>query len=199
MQSDTMKLQGWVQGRRVLVLIDSGVNHSFISTRLVEELGLKSTDTLPFKVCLGDGQKKVTRCIGVPVKLEGLEVRDKLYLFELGGVDVILGVTWLASLGEIKVDWGQLIMKVEIKGDPTLTRRVVNPEALLKEKEIETMTLVWSLSQAELMEGETEESGLTHNEEVGLRQILSDFEGVFKDPQRLPPERRIDHRIPLKT
>lgn len=57
-------------------------------------------------MCLGDGQKKMTQgcCLEVPVMLEGLEVKDKFYLFELEGADVILGVTWLASLGEIKVD-----------------------------------------------------------------------------------------------
>ncbi|KOM49697.1 hypothetical protein LR48_Vigan08g052400 [Vigna angularis] len=41
----TMKLQGWVQGRKVWVLIDGKVSHSLISTRLVEELRLKSEDT----------------------------------------------------------------------------------------------------------------------------------------------------------
>ncbi|WVZ19392.1 hypothetical protein V8G54_006714 [Vigna mungo] len=76
------------------------------------------------------------------VEVEGLEIKDKLYLFELRGKEV------------------------EIKRDPTLTRRVVTPEALLKEREIETMTLVWNLSQAEFVEGETEESGLTPNEEI---------------------------------
>ncbi|XP_017428812.2 uncharacterized protein LOC108336878 [Vigna angularis] len=188
LQSNTMKLQGWVQGQKVLVLIDSGATHSFISTKLVKELGLECTDTLPYKICLGDGQKKVTSgyCTRVPMLLEGLEVKDKFYLFELSGVDVILGITWLASLGEIKVDWGQLIMKVahggeevEIKGDPALTRRVVTPEALIKEKGIEIMTLVWSLSQTELMDEEIEKNSLTY-------------------PQGLPPERRVDHRIPLK-
>lgn len=118
-------------------MIDSGASHSFICTKLVEELGLESEDMPPYKVCLSDGQKKVTRgcCVGVSVKLEGLEVREKFYLFELGGVDVILGVTWLATLGEIKVNCGQLTMKfgregkeVEIKGDPTLMHRVVTPE-----------------------------------------------------------------------
>ncbi|XP_017431852.2 uncharacterized protein LOC108339224 [Vigna angularis] len=191
-QSNTMKLQGWVQGKRVLVLIDSGATHSFISNRLVEELGLECTDTRPYKVCLGDGQRKETSgyCTGVSVLLENLEVRDKLYLFELGGVDIILGMTWLSSLGEIKVDWGQLIMKVahggrevEVKGDPSLTHRVVTPEALIKEKGIEMLSL---------------ESGLMQEEEVELEQILSAFEGVFRDPQGLPPERRVDHRIPLK-
>ncbi|WVZ25901.1 hypothetical protein V8G54_004445 [Vigna mungo] len=46
-------------------------------------------------------------------EVKGLEIRDKLYLFDLGGEDVILGVTWLASLGEMKVDWWQLSIKME--------------------------------------------------------------------------------------
>lgn len=74
----------------------------------------------------------------------------------------------------------------------------MTPEALLKENRIEIMTLVWSLSQTELMEGEVKESGLTHDEEVGLMRILSDFEGIFQDPQGLPLERRVDHKIPPK-
>lgn len=80
-QSNTMKLQGWIEGRRVMVLMDSGASHSFISTSLVNELGLKTTDTRPYKVCLGDGRKKVTvgYCTEVPLKLDSLEVKDKLY------------------------------------------------------------------------------------------------------------------------
>ncbi|KOM47146.1 hypothetical protein LR48_Vigan07g085000 [Vigna angularis] len=103
-------------------------------------------------------------------------------------------MTWLSSLGEIKVDWGQLIMKVvhggrevEVKGDPSLTRRVVTPEALIKEKGIEMMSLVWSLSQTELVDEKTEESGLMQEEEVELEQILSAFEGVFRDPKASHP------------
>lgn len=91
-QSNTMKLQGWVRGRRILVLIDSGASHNFISTRLVEEFDLEIRDTPPYKVCLEDGQKKVTLgcCVGLLLTLDGLELRETFYLFELGGVYVIL-------------------------------------------------------------------------------------------------------------
>lgn len=40
----------------------------------------------------------------IPLLLEGLEVKERFYLFELGGVDLILGVTWLVSLGEVKIN-----------------------------------------------------------------------------------------------
>ncbi|WVZ26428.1 hypothetical protein V8G54_004972 [Vigna mungo] len=132
----------------------------------------------------GWAEKNSSGMLGGLLVLEGLEVKEKFYLFDLGGVDVILGVAWLARLarlGEMKVNWGELTLRfeseekeVEIQGDPTLTCKVVTPEALLKEREIETMPL-----------------------EVGLHHMLANFNGVFQEPQRLPAERKIVHRITL--
>lgn len=60
-----------------------------------------------------------------------------------------MGVAWLASLGEVKINWKNLTMscgqgerEVLIKGDPTLTKKVVTPEALLKETKIEAIMLI---------------------------------------------------------
>ena len=44
------------------------------------------------------------------VKLEKHIIKERFYLFELRGVDVILGVTWLTSLGDVKVNWRTLTM-----------------------------------------------------------------------------------------
>lgn len=43
----TMKLRGKIQGREVLILIDSGANHNYISTKLVKEMDLDVEDTHP--------------------------------------------------------------------------------------------------------------------------------------------------------
>lgn len=66
-----------------------------------------------------------------------------------------LGMAWLASLGEVKINWGDLTMKFSHKneeiltrGDLTLTRKVMSLEMLLKDPEIEAITLVSSLGQA---------------------------------------------------
>lgn len=34
-------------------------------------------------------------------------------LFDLEGIDLILGVAWLVPLGEMQVDWGEQAMKLK--------------------------------------------------------------------------------------
>ncbi|WVY99344.1 hypothetical protein V8G54_025414 [Vigna mungo] len=53
--SETMKLRGRIGNREVLVLIDSGASHNFISKSLVEELGMAAKEKQPYFVSLGDG------------------------------------------------------------------------------------------------------------------------------------------------
>lgn len=92
-----------MNGKKVLILIDSGGSHNFT----LVDLGVAVEATPPYKVCLGDRHKKLTRgsCRNIIIKLEKLVVEEKFYLFKLGGVDLIIGVTWLASLGEVQVNW----------------------------------------------------------------------------------------------
>ena len=60
-QPHTMKMQGEIRGRKVLILVDSGASHNFISTDLVKELRLDMEDTLAYSVKLGDGFRRGTR------------------------------------------------------------------------------------------------------------------------------------------
>ena len=101
-QPHTMKLQGTVKGRTALVLIDSGASHNFISTELVSHLGLNIEATPTYTVRLGDGHKKSASscCPEVEVQLGTYGIREKFFVFELGGVDMILGVAGLATLGK---------------------------------------------------------------------------------------------------
>lgn len=51
-----MKLRGTVNGRNVVLLLDSKATHNFISSKLVEELKLPIMPTT-FVVTLGDERK----------------------------------------------------------------------------------------------------------------------------------------------
>lgn len=49
-QPQTMKLMGMVQDQKILVLLDSGASHNFISTDLVQRLWLIVEPTTPYGV-----------------------------------------------------------------------------------------------------------------------------------------------------
>ncbi|KAF7810403.1 Deoxycytidylate deaminase [Senna tora] len=72
----TMKLLGKINGTEVLVMVDSGATHNFISTEFVEKLGLKVEKT---KVTLGDGccVQQEGKCRGLEVELQGLRAEER--------------------------------------------------------------------------------------------------------------------------
>ncbi|KZV26643.1 hypothetical protein F511_34898 [Dorcoceras hygrometricum] len=50
-----MKLLGKIKGREIVVMMDSGASHNFISKKLVGVLQLEVDETVKFGVFLGDG------------------------------------------------------------------------------------------------------------------------------------------------
>ncbi|GKE18073.1 retrotransposon gag domain, retroviral aspartyl protease, partial [Tanacetum coccineum] len=52
----TMKVDGTLESRKVLILVDNGSTHNFISTSLVKQLGLKVNMVPSFGVQIGKGQ-----------------------------------------------------------------------------------------------------------------------------------------------
>lgn len=105
-QPQTMKLRGKVLNQAVMVLIDSKASHNFISSKLVENLGLLVETTQPYKVWLGDGNRRQTQgcCRNLEVQLGDYLFKGEFFLFDLGEMDMILGVAWLATLGEVKAN-----------------------------------------------------------------------------------------------
>lgn len=114
----TMKLAGQIAGRPVTVLIDSGATHNFISTEVVAAVGMSITATTCYGVLLGTGGKVRTKGICADVKLDlgALRVVTDFLPLELGGADVILGIKWLETLGNMKMNWRSMVMKFELGG-----------------------------------------------------------------------------------
>ena len=78
-------------------------------------------------------------CEAVELMIGDLKVIDEFLPLELGGVDVIIGMQWLNSLGITEVDWKNLILsfmyqgkKTIIRGDPSLTKARVSLKNLVK-------------------------------------------------------------------
>ncbi|KZV49468.1 hypothetical protein F511_35963 [Dorcoceras hygrometricum] len=153
-QPQTMKLKGRIEGAEVAIMIDSGATHNFISRALVEKIGVEVDESVRFGVCLGDGGKVQCQgvCRNLQLDLGDCQLNITGNLFDLGGVDVILGVEWLRTLGEVRLDWGKMRMRfregereIELKGDPSLQWSVVSLKSLHKITEVEYSATLFAI------------------------------------------------------
>ncbi|XP_028552383.1 uncharacterized protein LOC114580110 [Dendrobium catenatum] len=198
----TMKMEGRIGSFTVTVLIDSGATHNFIACRLVEELGIPMIQGRGVGVSLGTGQKEqcAGRCSGVTLSIQGEDITQDFLVLELGNTDVILGIQWLQTLGEMKVNWKTLMLeygegehRVTLHGDPKLCRSKVALKTILKSLRSEGegfLIELWRLEGSEPVE----EQNIP--EEVG--ELLEEFTPVFQMPAGLPPQRSKEHAIVLK-
>ncbi|KAH6765098.1 hypothetical protein C2S51_016347 [Perilla frutescens var. frutescens] len=101
--TQTLKLFTKVNGRRLLMMVDSGASHYFISEHMAHSLQLSVDNTSHFTMVLEDGSRVHTRgtCKDIPVIINGHKFVITCYVFSLRSVDIILGVTWLAQLGDV--------------------------------------------------------------------------------------------------
>lgn len=88
----TMKLKGSVLGQSVIVLIDCGATHNFISAELAGKLALPVTHTASYGVLMGTGLsvRGGGICKGVTVSLPSIDIVDDFLPLQLGCTDVIL-------------------------------------------------------------------------------------------------------------
>ncbi|KAH6824297.1 ATP binding / aminoacyl-tRNA ligase/ nucleotide binding protein [Perilla frutescens var. hirtella] len=124
------------------------------------------------------------------------------YVFLLDSVDVILGVSWLSTLGEVQANWGTMSMKfmlegrvVTLRGEPSLMCKQVSVERLSKINEVEAFknsTVLNSISMSQcISEDRSTQFG-------GLHALAVEFPIVLSMLPGLPLHRAVDHRIPLQ-
>ncbi|MCI23956.1 RNA-directed DNA polymerase (Reverse transcriptase), partial [Trifolium medium] len=101
-----------IHGVPVLILIDSGATHNFISCPLVHKMNWNVEETLSMNIKLGDGSCSRTKgsCVDMGVNIEGVSFVLNAHLFDLGVVDMVLGMEWLSTLGDMIVNWNTQTM-----------------------------------------------------------------------------------------
>lgn len=138
----TMKVEGNMGKHRVVVLVDSGSTHNFVSERLAHKLGLQSKSKGKFEVVVANGEKVASggKCQGVRVLLQGVPIIVDFYILPLEGYDVVLGAQWLRTLGPILWDFSKMLMifkleekKVELRSMTTPTDKIVDENEFKKE------------------------------------------------------------------
>ncbi|PNX55392.1 hypothetical protein L195_g049021, partial [Trifolium pratense] len=55
-------------------------------------------------------------CKGIQINVGSMIVIVDAFVLELGGLDVVLGVSWLCTLGKVVLDWKDLTMQFWYNG-----------------------------------------------------------------------------------
>lgn len=110
------KVWGHIGDEKVIFMLDCGASHNFLAQELIGRCGLKSVATPTYVVEIGDGRRLRCqgKCTDFVLEVQGLKTRQEFFIFDNGGADV-LGLEWLASLGEVTADFGKL--GLPIRGD----------------------------------------------------------------------------------
>lgn len=92
--SRTIKLVGTIQGAELVVLIDSGASHNFVSTEFVRKMELETYDMMGSSVLTAGGVtiRGTGRCKPLELTLQGCKITSTFLPLELGSADVILGI-----------------------------------------------------------------------------------------------------------
>ena len=195
----TMRVAARIGDHDVIILIDSGSTHNFLSERLANLLRLPviPTETFPVRVANGESLKCQGRFEGVQINLQGTVFSLTLYSLPLTGLDVVLGIQWLELLGAVVCDWKQLTMEFLWENQ---TRRLIGVDgqdiqaASLKEltkecRHSQTLfALYFQIAQAEP----------PMKIHPSMQKLLQEFSDLFIEPSCLPPPREVDHCINLK-
>ncbi|GKA11996.1 reverse transcriptase [Tanacetum coccineum] len=205
-----MRVTEKISNHELHILVDGGSTHNFLDLEVSRELGCQLKNTCPLAVTIGGGRQLISNseCKGFEWQLQGETLAADMMILPLGGCELVLGIQWLSTLGDIKCNFKLLRMEFNYN-----KRRMVlrdTPKAFVhwmegnkQDKEVNQMR------NAELlMFFVYPNTGLqlcSLKKEPATKQIVLELEGVvqqyadvFEIPTDVPLKINHDHRIPLK-
>ncbi|WKA00247.1 hypothetical protein VitviT2T_018626 [Vitis vinifera] len=195
----TMRIKAIIGAHEVVALIDSGSTHNFISDRVAETLRLPVKPTTPFTVRVANGER--LSCKGkyekLTVNLQGNEFHLDFFSVPLNGLDMVLGIQWLETLGSVVCDWKKRTMDFIWEQQPKKLQGIEIPP--IQDTTLQGFTKDFRQRQA-VFALYVQLEGQQNNEELSsdMQALLEEYSDVFAAPTKLPPTREIDHKIPLK-
>ncbi|KAJ1396383.1 Retrotransposon gag domain [Sesbania bispinosa] len=114
----TMRVTGHYQKHPVHILIDSGSTHNFLDIGFAQRYGCRIEDLDPINATVADGYKLPISSIvrNFTWQLQNSIFTSDIMLIPLGGYDLVLGIEWLVTLGDIVWNFEKLQMEFKING-----------------------------------------------------------------------------------
>jgi hypothetical protein len=114
----TLKIEGYIKNKKVIVLIDSGSTHNSIHYKLAKSLNCFVYPTPKFQVMIADGGtiNFSGKCNKINITMGEYVMNSPMIDITMGGADVVLAIQWLQSLGMVAFNFQELFLKFSLEG-----------------------------------------------------------------------------------
>jgi hypothetical protein len=226
-ENQVIKLTAKVRGGVLKVLVDSGASHDFVASHAVQHLCLPHVQDSGVSVVLGNGVQQDGSLIvpSLSYRIGSFKDARAFRVTKLSSYDLILGKPWLTTFNP-DIDWEHNVIKLHKNGHPyTLAPKQLSDcvdevavisalqlkRALRGGAEAYLAILTESSGEAAQVDDSNvptsaiaaEHSALLKDTipelQGSMQQLLQKFSGILGPlPNRLPPEREVDHAIELE-
>ncbi|XP_071728193.1 uncharacterized protein [Rutidosis leptorrhynchoides] len=208
----TMRVKGLVNKYKIHILIDSGSTHNFLDINVAKKLGCKISGTPPLSVFVPGGNQTLSanQCHNFQWQLNGETFKSDVMLLQIGSCDMVLGIQWLGTLGDIMWNFEKLKMtflykgkKVELRGQQS-SASIVDGKKISKivqqpQVQLNAMCLcIYPVTLCSMEVNQSNKQQGTNTVHKGIQNLIATYSDVFEVPRSLPPKRSCDHRILLK-
>jgi len=122
----TIKIEGQIKQKKVILLIDSGSTHNLIHCKIEEELNcfLYLAPECQVMVANGGMINFLGKCHNIKLSMGEYVLSSPIISIPMGGADVVLGFEWIQSLGTIVFNFQEIFMKFYAEGKEVQLRGI---------------------------------------------------------------------------
>ncbi|KAK8957587.1 hypothetical protein KSP39_PZI000335 [Platanthera zijinensis] len=204
--SQSIRFEGFLLTHPVQILVDCDSSTNFISQRVASFLRAPITVIKPFKVHVGN--RELLTCAGIylntKLTIQKHNFSSNLFVLDLYGSDIVLGMVWLESLGNVTTNYRDKHMSFQhtnqticLQGIQPIVTNPITPSQI--NKLVSQDSISSSVSCFFSHQTENQVLPIQETDHPDLTTLLSNFKDVFQKPTGLPPSRDCDHKIPLQT
>lgn len=201
-EGEAFRIRALVKNKVMLMLVDSGSSHSFISSDFLSTVGIQPEAAAPKQVRVANGETLIsTHCMpAMEWWTQGNSFTANMRVLDLKAYDAIIGYDWLKAHSPILHDWDNRTMEFSHKGNVVMLKGVPPPDMSLTPLPVERLMKwlagndVWALAVVET--APLFSSVPTDQVLPEVQSLLDEFSDVFEEPAQLPPQRVHDHAIP---
>lgn len=136
-----MRLRALVKNKVMLILVDSGSSHSFVSSAFLSKVGIKAQPANLRQVRVANAQILYSDSYVPEMEwwIQGHSFNTSMRVLDLEAYDAILGFDWLRAHNHINHDWLKRTMEFKHKGVDIFLQGVQPPQLAVQQISLETM------------------------------------------------------------